>query len=122
MRRDIFEFLESGFHVQLNGSDEVHAVSEIRKGAEKAALNGALLNDGRFFKFCDVMPYRWTRFITPDYEDLFMVDDGGFIILNGERRQVKYLDETHFDLNGYCYHICQFAERARDLGWEVKKV
>jgi hypothetical protein len=55
------------------------------------------------------------RFITPDYKELFRIPDGGSIVVtrpNGEEyiAECKYLDETHFAVNGSCWHICQFAE------------
>ena len=58
---------------------------------------------------------RMIRFITSDYKDLFQLPDGGSIVVtheNGEQYVgiCKFLDETHTEINGNCYHICQFAE------------
>ena len=55
------------------------------------------------------------RFITPDYKELFRIPDGGSIIVarpEGDEYVgvCKLLDETHVEINGECYHICQFAE------------
>ena len=55
------------------------------------------------------------RFITSDYKELFRIPDGGSIVLTlagGEENigECKYIDETHFQLNGSCWHICQYAE------------
>ena len=55
------------------------------------------------------------RFITPDYKELFRIQDGGSIIVTRPEGEeyvgvCKFLDETHVEINGECYHICQFAE------------
>jgi len=54
------------------------------------------------------------RFITPDYKELFRIQDGGSIVLtfaSGSEYvgECKYLDQTHFELKGTCWHICQYA-------------
>lgn len=61
------------------------------------------------------------RFIDSNYNDLFTVPDGGKVIItysNGERvsKTCKYLDEYHTEIGGYCYHICEFAERMEGVG------
>ena len=68
---------------------------------------------------------REIRFITPDYKELFRIPDGWSIVITrpeGEEYIVecKYLDETHFEANGNCYHICQFAEIQERNGATVK--
>lgn len=65
------------------------------------------------------------RFITPSYEELFRIPNGGSIVITrpeGEEyiAECKYLDETHFEANGTCYHICQFAEIQERNGATVK--
>ena len=65
------------------------------------------------------------RFINSDYTDLFKIPDGGSIVVTrpeGEEyiADCKYLDETHFEANGNCYHICQFAEIQQRNGATVK--
>ena len=55
------------------------------------------------------------RFITPDYKELFRIPDGwGIIVTRPEGEEYvgvcKFLDETHVEINGECFHICQFAE------------
>ena len=65
------------------------------------------------------------RFITPDYRELFRIPDGGSISVtrpDGEEyiHECKYLDETHFEAKGSCYHICQFAEIQERNGAAVK--
>ena len=56
------------------------------------------------------------RFIDSNYNDLYIVPDGGTIYLtyaDGENaeRTCKYIDPTHFDDGHHCWHICEFAER-----------
>ena len=68
---------------------------------------------------------REIRFITPDYQELFRIPDGGYISvshLNGEKYIAKcqHLDETHVSINGECYHIHQFAEKVKRCGATVK--
>ena len=65
------------------------------------------------------------RFITPNYEELFRIPDGGSIVVTrpeGEEYiyECKYLDEAHFEANGNCWHICQFAEIQERNGATVK--
>lgn len=55
------------------------------------------------------------RFIDSHYRELFRIPDGGSITVtyeNGETHTSKcrYLDEYHTEIDGRCYHICQFAE------------
>jgi len=55
------------------------------------------------------------RFIDSQYNELFTIPDGGSIVVTipdgGQYIGVcKYLDETHFEINGSRCHIQQFAE------------
>ena len=55
------------------------------------------------------------RFIDSHYNELFRIPDGGQILITtakGEkiRANCKYIDEYHTDIDGRCYHICQWAE------------
>jgi hypothetical protein len=61
------------------------------------------------------------RFIDPHYNELFRIPDGGRIAVtrpDGEQwvGVCKYLDECHFEINGECLHICQFAEIQQRIG------
>ena len=68
------------------------------------------------------------RFIDPHYKELFRIPDGGRITVtrpmgemypNFQEQWVgtcKYLDDYHTEINGECYHICQFAEIQERLG------
>ena len=65
------------------------------------------------------------RFIDSSYNELFRIPDGGSIVLihqDGEENiaECKYLDGTHLDLNGTCWHICQFAELIERNGATVR--
>ena len=65
------------------------------------------------------------RFITPDSKELFRIQDGESIVVtrpNGEEHiaECEYLDATHFDINGTCWHISQFAEIQERNGATVK--
>ena len=71
------------------------------------------------------MDGKMIRFITSDYKDLFQIPDGGSIVVthpSGEQNVgvCNYLDETHFNMNGNCYHICQFAEIQERNGTKVE--
>lgn len=68
---------------------------------------------------------RGIRFITPGYEELFRIQDGGQIritTLSGEIRDrtCRYIDEYHMELSGSggtnLYHICEFAEAIEAVG------
>jgi len=59
------------------------------------------------------------RFIDSQYNELFTIPDGGSIVVTipdgGQYIGVcKYLDETHFEINGSRCHIQQFAETLED--------
>jgi hypothetical protein len=61
------------------------------------------------------------RFIDPNYNELFCIPDGGHIIVtrpDGEQwvGKCKYLDAYHTEINGDCFHICQFAEIQQRIG------
>ena len=56
------------------------------------------------------------RFIDSDYNNLFILPDGGTVYLtyaDGEKAEKKceYIDQTHFYMGGHAWHICEFAER-----------
>lgn len=51
------------------------------------------------------------RFIDLQYEPIFSVPNFGYVVVNGERRQVYFIDEYHFGFTGGdVYHIRQWAE------------
>ena len=55
------------------------------------------------------------RFIDSHYNELFRIPDGGQIMITTHdggkiRANCKYIDEYHTDIDGRCYHICQWAE------------
>ena len=58
---------------------------------------------------------REIRFIDAFYHDLFKIPDHSSIVINyldGGKRCVpcEYIDDTHVDIDGTAFHICQFAE------------
>lgn len=68
------------------------------------------------------------RFITPQYKELFRLQDGDQIhIITGggstRTRFCRYIDDTHFETSGTyasaLYHICEFAERLERTGAAV---
>ena len=61
------------------------------------------------------------RFIDPHYNTLFMLPDGGNIVIthpDGEQRvrSCEYLDECHTRIGTEMLHICQFAEMMQRVG------
>lgn len=55
------------------------------------------------------------RFIDSKYNELFRIQDKEFITIqypNGhkENKFCKYIDDYHTEIDGVCYHICQWAE------------
>ncbi|MDR1892628.1 MAG: hypothetical protein LBQ48_06440 [Oscillospiraceae bacterium] len=75
---------------------------------------------------------REIRFIDPHYKELFRIPDGGRIVVTRPMGELhpgvqkewvgtcRYLDETHVNINGECYHICQFAEVQARIGSTVE--
>ncbi len=65
------------------------------------------------------------RFITPNYKNLFMLPNGGHILItdrNGKttEHECTFLDPYHFLMDGWqTYHICQFAEAMQNRGSHV---
>lgn len=58
---------------------------------------------------------------------LFVVSDGGSIIINGNVRRVEYLDETHFNVVSpsgckNCCHIDEFGDRVVGKGNRVQPI
>lgn len=72
------------------------------------------------------------RFIDPHYNELFRIPDGGRIVVTRPEGEMypgvqeqwvgrcKYLDECHVQINGECFHICQFAEIQQRIGATVE--
>ena len=61
------------------------------------------------------------RFITPDYQELFRIPDGGNIRVQYSdssyvERRCRYIDECHAEIGNNLYHICQFAELMEQNG------
>ena len=86
--------------------------------------------DYNFYCFCYVKEWldhhiqeasRGIRFIDPNYKELFRIPDGGQIIVTsaGGTRMTKtcrYIDETHVEVSGELFHICEYAERLQNAG------
>lgn len=66
------------------------------------------------------------RFITPEYEELFRIPDGGKIRINWKDGKTKvdttcrYIDDYHMETTSRLYHISEFAEIARQKGAVVE--
>ena len=61
------------------------------------------------------------KFIDSSYNELFKIPDGSQILItyeNGEKRRAtcKYIDDYHTEIDGRCYHICQWAELIEQNG------
>lgn len=61
------------------------------------------------------------RFITPNYEDLFTIPDGGKVVITYlDREKVMRLchriDDYHIEVGRNIFHICEFAERCASIG------
>lgn len=61
------------------------------------------------------------RFIDSNYKELFRIPDGGMIKMscgNGDVNYAvcRYLDDYHTEIDGQCFHICEFAERMEKCG------
>ena len=63
------------------------------------------------------------RFISPDYEEKFRIEDGEKIriVRDGEQRDVvcRYIDGYHTLVGNSLYHICEFAECMERTGAKV---
>ena len=71
------------------------------------------------------MSDKMIRFIDQNYNELFQIPDGGSIVVTRPTGEeyigiCKFLDETHVNINGECFHICQFAEVQARNGATVK--
>ena len=64
------------------------------------------------------------RFITPDYQEKFRIQDGDSIRMTfrdgtRETRVCRYNDNYHLEVGRNLYHICEFAERMERAGATV---
>jgi len=70
------------------------------------------------------------QFIDSEYRELFKIPDGESIRVTyppedgrtPAEASCKFLDETHTQIGGTVYHICQFAERMEALGAKYEPV
>lgn len=96
-------------------------------------------NEGDYDLFCYCYVKEWlnahiqharkgVQFITPDYEDLFTLEDGDMIRIctpSGETtdKVVRFIDPYHLEVSGVLgsnlYHICEFSERMEQAGNHV---
>ena len=70
---------------------------------------------------------RGIRFIDPNYNEKFRLQDGGTIRVqctDGTRfdEPCRYIDNYHLEVGRNLYHICEFAERMEQCGNTVKPV
>lgn len=70
---------------------------------------------------------RFIRFITPNYEDLFLLSDGGKIKIihsDGEEfvQVCKFIDDHHLYVGHNIFHICEFAERMERIKARIEKI
>ena len=61
------------------------------------------------------------RFIDSSYNELFTIPDRGIIAVkypdgHTENKFCRYIDEYHTEIDGVCYHICQWAELTQKNG------
>lgn len=90
-------------------------------------------NDYNFYVYCyrqDWLNYhinqanRGIRFITPDFVELFRLQDGDLIRIDWRDRDstfysCRYIDEAHVQIGVNIYHICEFAEMMERNGGTV---
>ena len=91
-------------------------------------------NPGEYNLYCYCYKREWLdrhlehakegiRFISPDYEELFRIEDGDKIRIerDGDRRDevCRYIDEYHTRIGNSLYHICEFAECMQRSGAKV---
>ncbi len=55
------------------------------------------------------------RFIDSAYNTLFMIPDGGNVVIRGADGTISvkpclYIDDYHARIGNYVYHMCEFAE------------
>lgn len=70
---------------------------------------------------------RGIRFITPNYQEKFRIDDGDKIrikLSDGEQleRVCRYVDDYHLEVGDMIFHICEFSERMEQNGNRVEKI
>lgn len=91
---------------------------------------------GNYNFYCSIYTKQWfddhlekaakgIRFITPHYDNLFRIPDGGKIRVaacDGKESiyDCRYIDEYHVQVGSSLYHICEFAELMKRAGATVK--
>jgi len=90
--------------------------------AEKDGRVATFLTESKAKLYLEkLQPSKEIRFIDPNYNELFKIPDGGRIVVTRPEGgqwvgTCDYLDDTHFNINGECMHICQFAEIQKRIG------
>lgn len=86
--------------------------------------------DYNFYCYCYVSEFldrhmanarQGIRFISPHYEELFRISDGGKIAItepgaNKREQTCRFVDEYHTEVGNNLYHICEFAEVMQRCG------
>lgn len=67
------------------------------------------------------------RFITPEYDELFRIPDGESVRITRDNGShftcnCRYIDDSHVEIGGETYHICEFAEKVKREGLRVEPV
>lgn len=95
-----------GFRERFSSSNDPESCyGSIEKCAEEAKqMERTLMAE-------EIEPANKVQFRSTSCRPKFEVRDLGNVLVNGEARQVVYLDDYHFMfMNGGCYHIDEFAE------------
>lgn len=123
-RRTLEKYCYSTPESKMTGEDRCYGVRvDSDKYSYLLRLNP---NQGEYNLYCYCYEKVWLdrhiaearkgiRFITPEYEPLFTLEDGDKIRIthsDGENRDYtcRYIDQTHLEVGNIMYHICQFAE------------
>lgn len=67
-----------------------------------------------------MVPSDKVRFVTSRYNDLFYAPNFGIVKVDGEPRQVYFVDDYHFGfVGGSVFHICEYAEMRERRGIQI---
>lgn len=129
-RKSLAKYCYSSPQAKMNNEQDYYGVRvDTEKYAYLCRLNP---NKGEYNLYCYCYIKNWLdkhirsaekgiRFITPEYKEKFRISDGEKIRITFSDGEVKdrvcrYIDDSHVEVGGDLYHICEFAERMEQCG------
>ena len=108
------------FRVDMDGKTFICSAIKAMSGIIRLSAYAYSTND--LDEHIDLVKNKRIRFVTPEYDNMFMLDDGDSLRIerpafsSTHEEKIRYLDEYHTLIGSAVYHICEFGEAVENAG------